>query len=135
MYHNKAAIRQLLRVALGEILCVALMLTVYSAIGKWSVPVLWGAAFGCAAAILYFASISITVSRAADRAQTTGETAKARFSVQASSSVRLFAVALVYIIMLKVDLCDPLAALLPLLFLQVSINVTEYFRKNGGDEP
>lgn len=131
MFHNKAAIHQLLRVAAGEVVCVALMLGVYALIGRFSTPVLGGAIFGCIAAIAYFLSLSITVSKAVDRVQETGEASKATRSIQASSSGRYIVLALVYIVILKAGLCDPVASVLPLLFLPVSINVTEYFRKDG----
>ncbi len=130
MYHNRAAIGQVLRVAAGEIVCVALMLGVYALLGRMTLPVLLGALFGAAASVLNFLALSMTVSRAADRAEA-GEAEKAKLSVQGSSVVRLIVLAAAYVLVLSAKVCDPLAAILPLLFTQVSLNVTEYFRKDG----
>lgn len=133
MFHNKEAIRQILRVLAGEAACVALMLGVYGLIGRFSRQVLLGALIGGALAMLNFLLLSVTVSRAADRAETTGEAVKARVSVQVMALVRLLLLAVLYILILKSGACDPIAAILPLLFLQLSIVLTEFFRKDKGD--
>ncbi len=133
MFHNKEAIRQILRVLAGEAACVALMLGVYGLIGRFSRQVLLGALIGGVLAMLNFLLLSVTVSRAADRAETTGEAVKARVSVQVMALVRLLLLAVLYILILKSGACDPIAAILPLLFLQLSIVLTEFFRKDKGD--
>ena len=133
MFHNKEAIRQILRVLAGEAACVALMLGVCGLIGRFSRQVLLGALIGGALAMLNFLLLSVTVSRAADRAETTGEAVKARVSVQVMALVRLLLLAVLYILILKSGACDPIAAILPLLFLQLSIVLTEFFRKDKGD--
>lgn len=112
---------------------VALMLGVYGLIGRFSRQVLLGALIGGALAMLNFLLLSVTVSRAADRAETTGEAVKARVSVQVMALVRLLLLAVLYILILKSGACDPIAAILPLLFLQLSIVLTEFFRKDKGD--
>ena len=133
MFHNKEAIRQILRVLAGEAACVALMLGVYGLIGRFSRQVLLGALIGGVLAMLNFLLLSVTVSRAADRAETTGEAVKARVSVEVMALVRLLLLAVLYILILKSGACDPIAAILPLLFLQLSIVLTEFFRKDKGD--
>ena len=62
-----------------------------------------------------------------------GEAVKARVSVQVMALVRLLLLAVLYILILKSGACDPIAAILPLLFLQLSIVLTEFFRKDKGD--
>lgn len=131
MFHNNAAIKQFLYVLLGETVCVVLMLGVYSLIGKFNDKVLIGAIFGEIAIMLYFLSLTITVSRAVDKAENTGEAAKAKLAVQSSSTVRLLVLAIIYVIVLKTKICDPVAAILPLIFLRVSITLIEFFRRDG----
>jgi hypothetical protein len=134
MFRNSAAIKQFLYVSIGETICVALMLGVYALIGKFSTSVLVGAIFGEVATLLYFLSITVVVSMAADKAENTGQAAKAKLTVQSSSTIRLLALAVIYIIVLKAKICDPIAAVLPLIFLRISITLMEFFRRDGEDK-
>ena len=130
MFHNNAAIRQVLRIAAGEAVCILLMLGVYAVIGRLTAAVVIGAVFGGIVSVGNFLALSITVSRAADRAES-GEPEKGKLSVQASSVLRLLVLGALYVIVLRAGVCDPVAAILPLLFIQISINIIEYFRKDG----
>lgn len=131
MLHNRAVIRQVGLVALCKAACVAVMLLVYAVIGRFSLPVLWGGLLGGVLAALDFLFLSIAVTRAADRAEATGEAAKAKLSIQSSSAARLLLMALILIGALKLELCDPIAAVLPLLFPRPCIMLFEFFRKDG----
>ena len=53
----------------------------------------------------------------------------------AQKPTRPLVLALIYIVLFRAKVCDPVAALLPLLFAQVAIKVLEFFRndKKGGD--
>lgn len=131
MFRNRAVIIQVLQVFLGIVICTGLMLGVYALIGQFSLPVLWGALLGCLIAGLNFLFLSIGVTRAADRAEATGEAAKATLAVRSSSTIRMLALAAIYIVILKSGVCDPLAAVLPLIFVRISITMLEFFRKDG----
>ncbi len=131
MFHNDAAIRQFLKVAAGVLALTALELAVYALLGKFSVNVLLGAVFGTVVSCLNFLALTISVSRAADRAEG-GDPAKAKAAVQGSSVLRLIALAAIYIAVLKTTSLDPLAAILPLVFVQLSIYLTDFLRKDGG---
>lgn len=130
MFHNSAAIKQFIRVAAAELVLTAIMLGVYALIGRFTMAVVLGAVLGCLLSLANFLMLSVTVSRAADRAQA-GDPVKARAQVQGSSVLRLFALAVIYIITLRTGIFDPIAAVLPLVFLQVSISLVEFFRKDG----
>ena len=126
---NKNAIRQVLIVSAFEAAAVGLMLAVYAIIGRLDGKVLLGALFGCVVSILNFFALTVTVSNAADRAEKTGDAAGAKRSVQASSMARLFALLGIYVLVLSFKAVDPVASLLPLIFLQISIRVYGFFRK------
>lgn len=131
---KKDVLRQVLRVLIGEVICVALMLAVYAIMHKLATPVLLGALVGSLIAIGNFLFLSIGVSRAADRAaanETEDAAAKATISVQRNSMLRMVALLVIYIIVLKSGYFDILASILPLVFVQVSIYLTEFFRKGG----
>ena len=130
MYHNDAAIRQFFKIAICVAGLTALELGVYAIIGRFSLNVLFGALFGAAVSVLNFLALIVVVSRAADRAEG-GDPGKAKAAVQGSSVLRLLILAAIYIVVLKTTSLDPLAAVLPLVFVQLSIYITEFFRKDG----
>lgn len=131
MFHNAAAIRQLVRVTAGTAVLVAIELIVYALIGRFTVPVLIGALVGFLLSCGNFMFLSITVSHASDMAEKTGDAQKATLSIRASSTIRMLVLFAVYAVILAAGICDALAAILPLFFVQVSLNVTEYFRKDS----
>ncbi len=126
MQKNRDVLRQVGGLAVALLVCIAVMLAVYALLGRLDRLVLLGAVFGWILAVGNFLSLSITVSNALDRAANGGSPQKAQLEIQTSSVVRPLVLALI---------CDPVAALLPLLFAQVAIKVLEFFRndKKGGD--
>ena len=75
-----------------------------------------------------FLSLSITVSNAMNRTANGGSPQKAQLEIQTSSVVRPVILVIIYILLFRVELCDPLAAILPLLFAQVCIKLIDFFR-------
>ena len=135
MQKNRDVLRQVGGLAVALLVCIAVMLAVYALLGRLDRLVLLGAVFGWILAVGNFLSLSITVSNALDRAGNGGSPQKAQLEIQTSSVVRPLVLALIYIVLFRAKVCDPVAALLPLLFAQVAIKVLEFFRndKKGGD--
>ena len=129
MQKNRDVLRQVGGLAVALLVCIAVML------GRLIRLVLLGAVFGWILAVGNFLSLSITVSNALDRAANGGSPQKAQLEIQTSSVVRPLVLALIYVVLFRAKVCDPVAALLPLLFAQVAIKVLEFFRndKKGGD--
>ena len=125
----------MLRLTVATAGCVAAMLAVYALFGGCTRQVMLGAAAGLVLAIGNFFFLSVTVSNALDRAARDGEPQKAQLSIQISGTVRLVVLALIYVALFRAGVCDPVAALLPLVFAQVAIKFVEFFRKDdkGGD--
>ena len=94
-----------------------------------------GGLLGTVIAVGNFLALSITVSNALDRAAAGDNSVKACMSIQSSSVVRTAILAVIYVLLFHAKVCDPLAALLPLLFAQAAIKLIEFFRKDskGGD--
>ena len=134
MQKNRGVLRQVGGLAAALLVCIAVMLAVYALLGRLDRMVLLGALFGWLLAVGNFLSLSITVSNALDRAAN-GSPQKAQLEIQTSSVVRPLVLAVIYIVLFRAKVCDPVAALLPLLFAQVAIKVLEFFRndKKGGD--
>lgn len=135
MQKHKDVLHQTGRLALALVGCVGAMLGVYALLGKFTTSVFLGAVIGSVLAIGNFLSLSITVSNALDRAARDQDPQRAQLSIQASSVVRLLVLAAIYILLFRAEVCDPVAALIPLLLAQAALKLVEFFRKDdkGGD--
>lgn len=135
MQKHRDVLRQVGGLAAALLVCIAIMLALYAVLGRLDRMVLLGAVFGWILAVGNFLSLSITVSNALDRAANGGSPQKAQLEIQTSSVVCPLVLAVIYIVLFRAKICDPVAALLPLLFAQVAIKVLEFFRNDekGGD--
>ena len=128
MQKNRDVLRQVGGLAVALLVCIAVMLAVYALLGRLNRLVLLGAVFGWILAVGNFLSLSITVSNALDRAANGGSPQKAQLEIQTSSVVRPVILVIIYILLFRAELCDPLAAILPLLFAQFCIKLIDFFR-------
>ena len=129
MQKHRDIFEQTGRLAVAVALCIAAMLAVYALAGRFDNAVLIGALVGFVLAMGNCLSLSITVSNALDRAANGGSPQKAQLEIQTSSVVRPVVLVIIYILLFRAKLCDPVAAILPLLFAQVCIKLIEFFRK------
>ena len=129
MQKHRDIFEQTGRLAVAVALCIAAMLAVYALAGRFDNAVLIVALVGFVLAMGNFLSLSITVSNALDRAANGGSPQKAQLEIQTSSVVRPVVLVIIYILLFRAKLCDPVAAILPLLFAQVCIKLIEFFRK------
>ena len=129
MQKHRDIFEQTGRLAVAVALCIAAMLAVYALAGRFDNAVLIGALAGFVLAMGNFLSLSITVSNALDRAANGASPQKAQLEIQTSSVVRPVVLVIIYILLFRAKLCDPVAAILPLLFAQVCIKLIEFFRK------
>ena len=129
---HKDVYMQVLRIFLCEVICILIMLAVYFLLDKFSPAVLLGTLAGGLLAIGNFLFLSISVSKAVDRAAEHGEdAAKAKLSIQRDSIVRKIVLLVLYVLLLKSGSCDLLATILPLVFVQLGVYITGLFRKGG----
>ena len=135
MQKHREILRQVCRLMVALAVCVAIMLGVYALLGAFTSSVVVGAILGFVLAVGNFVSLSITVSNAMDRAARDKDPQRAQLSIQASGVIRLLVLAAIYILLFRPKVCDPVAALLPLLMAQAVLKLVEFFRKDaeGGD--
>lgn len=126
---RKIVLKESAIVAAGELLCSAVMVGVFAALGYFQMNVLWGALVGSLVMSANYFFMAITVNLAADRAQK-GEVLQAKKMVQLSSTVRLVAIGAAMVIGIKLG-ANVIALALPLVFLRPILMVTEFFRKKG----
>lgn len=134
MQKHRDILHQVTRLTIAMIICVGIMLGIYALLGIFTRQVLVGAVVGLLLSIGNFVSLSITVSNALDRAARDNDPQRAQLSIQTSSVIRLLVLAAIYILLFRAKLCDPIAALLPLLLAQGVLKLVEFFRndKEGG---
>ena len=134
MQKHRDILHQVTRLTIAMIICVGIMLGIYALLGIFTRSVLVGAVVGLLLSIGNFVSLSITVSNALDRAARDNDPQRAQLSIQTSSVIRLLVLAAIYILLFRAKLCDPIAALLPLLLAQGVLKLAEFFRndKEGG---
>ncbi len=135
MGEHRDIFRQIGRLALALLVCVGVMLGVYALIGKLTGPVLWGALAGYLLALGNFTALCITVSNAVDHAARDKTPKRAQLEIQMGSVIRLVLLIAIYALLFHAGLCDPIAAILPLLFAQFALKVLEFFRKDQPSDP
>lgn len=133
MQKQRDILEQTGRLAVAVALCVAAMLAVYALAGAFTNAVLIGGILGFVLAVGNFLSLSITVSNAMDRAAKGGSPQKAQLEIQSASVIRPVVLVIIYILLFRAKICDPLAAILPLLFAQICIKLINFFRKDAGN--
>lgn len=122
---TKALFRDLLPMLLGVPVLTLVMFAVYALIGKWRWQVLTGGLLGCAVVLGYFLMLTFSLLRA-EQAETV---TKGRFTAQGGVILRMLVLLGVLVFALKSGWFEPLATLLPLIFLRPAIFLSELFRK------
>lgn len=129
MDSRKIVYKETAIVAVGELICCALMVGVFAALGYFQMNVLWGALAGAGVMTANYFFMAVTVSLAADKAQQ-GQTKQAKQMVQISSTVRLILMGIVLVAGIKLG-ANVIALALPLVFVRPILMVAEFFRKKG----
>ena len=127
---RKDVLRQLAVVAIGEAVCLGIMLGVYAAVGYWSSKVLLGGIVGALLAVLNFFAMAMVATLAADKAEA-GDVTGGQKMLKGSYPVRLLALAAVLVVLAKTGVFDVLALVLPLAFVHMVMMLWGFFRKKG----
>ena len=115
-------------IAIGEVICLALMLSVYALLGRFSREVLLGGIIGALLAVLNFFFMAMGASMAADKA-VNQDVKGGQKQIKLSYFIRMIAIFVILFACVKSGLCNALASVLPLLFVRPVITVAEFFRK------
>ena len=128
MDNRKQVLRQTGKIAVGVALCTGIMLVIYYAIGMFSTKILYGAVAGFFLGVGNFLAMAIVASRAADKAEAQDINA-GRVLMQGSYFARLVLLFIVMVVLTKAQLCDPLAMVIPLVFVRPVITISELLIK------
>lgn len=115
-------------IAIGEIICLALMLGIFALLGYFSPQVLLGGIVGTILAVLNFFFMAVNAVMAADKA-VNQDVKGGKRQIKASYSMRMMLIFVILFAFVKSGLCNPLASVLPLVFVRPVITIAEFFRK------
>ena len=117
-------------IALGEAICLAVMLAIFAMLGYFDSSVLLGGILGTLLAVLNFFFMAVSATLASDKAQEQDVKGGAAL-MKGSYAVRMLVIFVILFALVKSGLCNPIASVLPLVFVQPIITVAEFFRKSG----
>ena len=129
MDQRKVVLQESAAMAVGELICSALMVVVFVALGYFKMNVLWGALTGSLIMTANYFFMAVTVNLASDKAEA-GQVKQAQNMVQISSVVRLLCMGAALVLGIKLG-ANVIALLLPLAFFRPILMVWEFFRKKG----
>ncbi len=133
MESRKIVYRETGIIAIGVVICLAVMYAVYALLGYFSRSVLLGGIVGTVMAIANFFFMAVSASLAADKA-VNQEVKQGTALMKGSYMVRLLVIFLILFACVKSGLCDALASVLPMVFVRPVITVAEFFRKSGEEK-
>ena len=129
MNSRKIVFRETAIIAVGELICCAIMVGVFALLNMFTTVVLLSAVCGCATMIGNYFFMAITVSLAADRAES-GSVEQGKKMIRTSSTVRLIVMLAILLIAIKLG-ANVIGLALPMLFARPILMLSEFFRKKG----
>lgn len=128
-----ASQKELRHIAVGTLLCAAVMVGVFALLDRagifpFTLSVIWAALGGSAVAILNFALLCLTVQKVAEM----GDNGKnARAAMQSSYNARMMLQGLWCVLALVLPCFQPVAGILPLLFPRAAIFLMQRTGRTG----
>lgn len=117
-------------IAVGQVICVAVMIGVFALLGHYDRSVLLGGIFGGLLAVLNFFFMAVGATLAADKAESQNVKG-GQATIQMSYLVRMVVLFVILFALVKSELCNVIAVVLPLAFTRPIISIGEFFRKSG----
>lgn len=130
MDSRKIVFRETAVVAIGQVICVGVMLGIFALLGKFDRTVLLGGIVGGLLSTLNFFFMAVGASLAADKAVEQNVNG-GKATIRSSYLLRMVVLAAVLFAFAKSGLCNVVALVLPLAFIRPIITVAEFFRKPG----
>ena len=130
MDSRKFVLKETAIIALGQAICVTVMIGVFALLGYFDRSVLIGGIAGGILSTLNFLFMAIGASLAADKAQEQNVKG-GQALIQASYMVRLVVLFIILFALVKSGLCNVITAVLPLAFTRPILTIAEFFRKSG----
>jgi hypothetical protein len=120
-------------IAIGQALCVAVMIGIFALLGHYDNSVLLGGILGAVVAIGNFFVMAVCADLAADRAEQ-GNVKAGQALIRFSYFGRIVVIALLLFALVKSGLCHVIAAVVPLIFNRPILTLSEFFGKGKGSK-
>ena len=130
MDSRKLVFQETAIVAVGQVICVGAMLGIFALLGQFDRTVLLGGIVGGVAAIVNFFFMAVGAMMASDKAVNQDENG-GKATIKTSYTLRMVLLAVVLFAFAKSGLCNPIALVLPLVFVRPILSIAEFFRKPG----
>lgn len=127
---RKFIIKQTGILAIGELVCSAAMVGIFTLLGFLDHTVIIGAAVGIVLSLVNFFFMALSANAAADKAEQQ-DVKGGKATVKSSFMLRLLVIFIVLFAFAKSGLGNAFAMVLPLVFVRPIISVSEFFRKPG----
>ena len=128
MDSRKIVFKETAVVAIGEAICVALMLVIFAMLGKFDSTVLLGGVIGGVLTIANFFFMAVGTSLAADKAENQ-DVKGGQAVIKSSYLLRMVVLFVLMFACVKSGLCNVLALVIPLVFVRPVLTIGEFFRK------
>ncbi len=128
MEDRKFIVKETAIVAVGVSVCVAVMIGIFALLGYFDWKVLVGGIIGGVLATANFLFMAISASLAADKAQKQDVKGGQRL-MSGSYTLRLVVLFVILFACAKGGIANPIALVLPLIFVRPVLTLAEFFRK------
>lgn len=130
MDSRKIVFQETAVVAIGEAICVALMIAVFAMLGHFDRTVLIGGIAGGVLTVANFFFMAVGTSLAADKAENQ-DVKGGQAVIKSSYALRMLLLFVVMFACVKSGLCNVIALVVPLIFVRPVLSLAEFFRKKG----
>ena len=130
MDSRKIVFQETAVVAIGEAICVALMIAVFAMLGYLDRTVVIGGILGGVLTVANFFFMAIGTSLAADKAENQ-DVKGGQAVIKSSYALRMVALFVIMFACVKSGLCNVIALVVPLIFVRPVLSLAEFFRKKG----
>lgn len=130
---RKFILRKTAVIAMGQVLCVAVMIGIFALLGYYDRSVLLGGILGGVIAIGNFFAMAVCADLAADRAEK-GNVQSGQALIKVSYFARIAVMAVLLFALVKSGLCHVIAAVVPLIFNRPILTLSEFFRKGNASK-
>lgn len=131
MNEKKQTYRELLIIAVGELICLGLIYGGFALLHKLDQRVLIGGAVGVLTVVLNYFLMAVGVNAAADRAEA-GDPARGKRIISLSMIGRYALMIVVLVVGAKSGWCNVVAMVIPLALFRVILLIGEFFRRKDG---
>lgn len=130
MDSRKFVLKETAVVALGQAVCVAIMLGVFALLGKFDQTVWLGGVAGGVLATANFFFMAVAASVASEKA-VAQDVKGGQLTMRLSYMIRMVVLVVLLFALVKSGVCHVITAVLPLVFTRPVLFIAEFFRKSG----